>query len=974
MVIQEEKMMKKYTLSILAIVILATACQKEVHEPENREGEIILSAITSYTQDELSTKGPGDEFFDSDTKTAFSGKDENNQTVSTSSKRERIDWQNGDKIYVNMLYGGSSKGTAVYTVGGYQTATGSDKAISETTSLTSSNGLTSQGDGPHTFRYTYPNGGVNSHIGAIDNSGKFTLKMPEGNLGYTVTSEGQKYVVRDNMDYAFMAGQVSTPGAPSNVKMRLYPYFNAYQFIIGEAPVNYWLTEIKLTSNGYLRTKADKTVTGGVKTDGQYAGMQESLSGANDNTCSKVITYSLKEYPGYTNNGIPLWHTNGSIDITLLALPLQQGNLSVQFTLLPMEGNNPQPVTKTLNLTGKTLNPYHKLRVHSIGRADWVYVLEVEPTAEFAPADGTQKGSTYKVLSSYRYKERGDQTIEAQNVKWTTEINTGGRDPGTEKWMRISSPNYTPAAHNKPGWISFAYTYNGNGGNATESRAITATAVPPVTVDNPDLYFKDAISMNTHPGNAIENKNNLNSKAEAIDLSMYDLLGNRLSGRTTANCYVVSAPGWYKFPLVYGNTLKNGVDNMSGVQGYHLRHDGQPISQTLPWIRAQLGGDLTKDYSAELVWQDNNPSCSFEGCDHQHGVIDKLELQMDGGAAYMFIYIPQHSIQPGNNLIALKKGSDIVWSWHIWVTDQPLEPKDGRYLSTLIGWIPISLQGSGSAMQVYPTRTEHLKIVQVNDAGQKIAEGQEAMIIVKQPGNMIQKLSSDRIYKYGRGVYFQYGRKDPMFPAQSTGNNNRTQLIYDGAGKQLAGGGADMPNESGSGKDKAFTIKNPYKFLTNSQVFADGGAYWSTSVKTVYDPSPIGYRVIDRYYDNPTAAHFNSFYAESTQGARWRYLQLNNQYNYLENGTRRGWPGAYLGTSGNLYLPSMGVREKAHSGLTGAPWGRTDYGNTPSTSFWSAEGTRILCDLSSGYNAGYVTNWNESADKAEGYPVVCIVE
>lgn len=983
MVIQEEKMMKKYTLSILAIVILASACQKEVHEPENREGEIILSAITSYTQDELSTKGPGDEFFDSDTKTAFSGKDENNQTVSTSSQRERIDWQNGDKIYVNMLYGGSSKGTAVYTVGGYQTATGSDKAISETTSLTSSNGLTSQGDGPHTFRYTYPNGGVNSHIGAIDNSGKFTLKMPEGNLGYTVTSEGKKYVVRDNMDYAFMAGQVSTPGAPSNVKMRLYPYFNAYQFIIGEAPVNYWLTEIKLTSNGYLRTKADKTVTGGVITDGQYAGKQASLSGANDNTCSKVITYSLKEYPGYTNNGIPLWHTDGSIDITLLALPLQQGNLSVQFTLMPMEGNNPQPVTKTLNLTGKTLNPYHKLRVHSIGRADWVYVLEVEPTAEFAQADGTQKGSTYKVLSSYRYKERGNQIIEAQNVKWATEINTGGRDPGTEKWMRISSPNYTPAAHNKPGWISFAYTANGNGGNATESRAITAIAAPPVTVDNPDLSFKDAISMNTHPGNAIENKNNLNSKAEAIDLSMYDLLGNRLPGRTTANCYVVSAPGWYKFPLVYGNTLKNGADYMNGVQGYHHRHDGQPISQ--PWIRAQLGGTLENDYSAELVWQeripieedgvnrDTFPECS--GCDHNHGVIDNLFVQMDNVEAYMYFYIPQHSIIPGNNLIALKKGNDIVWSWHIWVTDQPLEPKDGRYLSTLIGWIPVSLQGSASAMQVYPARTEHLKIVQVDDAGQKIAEGQEAMIIVKQPGNMIQKLKTDRIYKYGRGVYFQYGRKDPMFPAMSTGGGNVTSQIYSnnvqGAGTRLAGNDGSMPNESGSGKDKAFTIKNPYKFLTNSEVFADGGAYWSTSIKTVYDPSPIGYRVIDRYYSNPTPAHFNSSYVESS---RWNYLELNNQYNNLVNGKRRGWPGAYLGTSGNLYLPCMGERDKGNSILTGAPLGRTNFGSSPEVAFWSAEGTRLKCDLSSGYNAGKVSEWNSSPFKSEGLPVVCIVE
>ncbi len=959
MVIQEEMMMKKYTLSILAIVILASACREEALEPEQQKGEIVLSAFTSYTQDELNTKGPGEEFFDPATKTAFSGKDENDNNVTTNSRKERIDWQEGDKIYVNMLYGSNPAGTAVYTVGGYRTA--SDKSVSETTSLISGNGLTAQGNGEHTFLSTYPAGGGDSPIGPIGNNGNFTLKMPEGNLGFTVTEEGKKYVVRDNMDYAFMVGHTKSSD-PSNVKMRLLPYFNAYQFIIGEAPQDYNLTQIKLTSSNYLRTKADKTVTGKVVYNSEKeVGEQAPLTGANSDNCSKEIICDLTKIQGYSN-GIPLDHTDGSIDITLLALPLTQGDLSVEFTFKLR--NSDQTIKKTLNLTGKTLKPYHKLRVENIGSTNWVYMLEVEPTAEFAQADGSQKQSTYKVVKSYRYKE-GPQS-NAQNVKWATEINIGGRDPGTEKWVRIA--NYTATAHNKPGWISFANKDNGNGGIATESRPITATAVAPVTVNNPDASFKDAISMNTHPGNAIEGKNNLNGMSEAIDLSMYDLQGNQLSGRTTANCYVVSAPGWYKFPLVYGNTLKNGESYMSGVQSsYHHRHDGQPISQ--PWIRAQLGGTLDDDYSAELVWQDNNPSCTFEGCDdddHKHGVIDKLELQMDNGAAYMFLRIPQHSIQPGNNLIALKKGNDIVWSWHIWVTDQPLEPKDGRYLSTLIGWIPISLQGSGSATQVYPARTEHLKIVQVDDDGQKIAEGKEAIIIVKQPGNMIQKLKTDRIYKYGRGVYFQYGRKDPMFPAQSTGGNNNTQLIYDGAGNQLAGNDQYMPRESGIGKDKAFTVKNPYTFLQSSTPFAVGS--WSTSVKTVYDPSPIGYRVIDRFYHVSDYAHFFDSYSE--KGARWRYLVLNNPY----NNSGRGWPGAYLGDKGNLYLPSMGVRSRLNAEITGAPISTTNYGSASTSTFWSASGERLNCDLGVGFNAGSVTDWNKGGDEADGFPVVCIIE
>ena len=249
------------------------------------------------------------------------------------------------------------------------------------------------------------------------------------------------------------------------------------------------------------------------------------------------------------------------------------------------------------NMSGKTLKPYHKLRVENIGSTNWVYMLEVEPTAEFAQADGSQKQSTYKVVKSYRYKE-GPQS-NAQNVKWATEINIGGRDPGTEKWVRIA--NYTATAHNKPGWISFANKDNGNGGIATESRPITATAVAPVTVNNPDASFKDAISMNTHPGNAIEGKNNLNGMSEAIDLSMYDLQGNQLSGRTTANCYVVSAPGWYKFPLVMGNGIKWGGYNMQAFNYYGNRpYPERTLATFLDYLDGKDVGDSVTTLEASV--------------------------------------------------------------------------------------------------------------------------------------------------------------------------------------------------------------------------------------------------------------------------------------------------------------------------------------------------------------------------------------
>lgn len=38
-------------------------------------------------------------------------------------------------------------------------------------------------------------------------------------------------------------------------------------------------------------------------------------------------------------------------------------------------------------------------------------------------------------------------------------------------------------------------------------------------------------------------------------------LAGESGSETTANCYIVSVPGTYKLPLIYGNALKNGLDN-----------------------------------------------------------------------------------------------------------------------------------------------------------------------------------------------------------------------------------------------------------------------------------------------------------------------------------------------------------------------------------------------------------------------------
>ncbi len=988
--------MMKRIVSIFGIsvfVLTWTSCQRETLAPE---GEGLIGKPISFS---LST-----ETLPVETKTEYSGEVFNSY--------ERINWTVGDQVRLftdntsaqgNSSWGGNSNVGVMtdYQVDGVIPSNAKSKA---SISPCGSQKDLAWGSGAHNIFGVYPSPEISSitvrNQGSLSFSrmtldgGDAALSFTEGKATVQAWGDGsfRNYTVTPNMKKAFLYSAQTVESPTTGTTLSFHPLFNAVEVSFKRADIlstallpsgknaaDFRLSAIELTSEGKaISGQYSVSFTKGASWE--TASSSTSLTGSNQ----KKIRYTFPAYGtavgdvSAQDNAAGMHNYDNSVYTVRFFIPYNTygdgDKLKIRFEFLHSDGST--AFTRTLQLKNESkntwfgMNPGEKLIVNpgnAVAPARWIYVLDVEPVARFDKNDVSVSSTTtaYKVKSSYRYKEGDESTWEP--VKWATEINLGARDINANKdFRRISA--YSAVNSDKPGWITFTNTGLGNGGkNTNETRSITASQyLRNVDPNNPDAFFKDAISMNVHPSHI----NNLSDKANAIDLSMYDLRGNPIS-MTSANCYVVSAPGWYKFPLVYGNTLKNGRYNMGAVQSYHVRHDGGAIGQ--PWIRASLGGDLVNDYSAELVWQDNNPECSYPGCNNpSHGVIDKnrLEVRMDNNMAYMYFYVPQHSMQPGNNLLALKKGGDIVWSWHIWITDQPLESKDGRYMSTLIGWIPISLQGGNGGLDVYPARSEELKIVQVTSDGQKIPEGMESDILVLQEGNVIQKLRSDRIYRYGRGVYFQYGRKDPMFPAQSTGNNNRTQEIYDQDGTMLAGGGAEMPHVDGNGKDKGFTVKNPAIFLLNQTPFQDGGAYWSTDVKTVYDPSPIGYRVIDRYYQSTgDAAHFYSKYAKE-----YRKLNLNNQYNNLVEGERRGYPGAYLGSGGNLYLPSMGLREsQTAGGLTGAPLSRTNYG-TSASNFWCAEGTRFVCDLSGTYKAGYVTSWNDSGYKAEGYPVICIVE
>ena len=109
-----------------------------------------------------------------------------------------------------------------------------------------------------------------------------------------------------------------------------------------------------------------------------------------------------------------------------------------------------------------------------------------------------------------------------------------------------------------------------------------------------------------------------------------------LSAKGTANCYIVTKAGDFKFKAVQGNS-------------------------------AESVGEVAK---AELVWETNNTATAPEA----NAIIAQVGFE-DG---YITFSTPK-TLVPGNALIAAKDASDaILWSWHIWIPATAVATQDAE--------------------------------------------------------------------------------------------------------------------------------------------------------------------------------------------------------------------------------------------------------------------------------------------------------
>ena len=142
----------------------------------------------------------------------------------------------------------------------------------------------------------------------------------------------------------------------------------------------------------------------------------------------------------------------------------------------------------------------------------------------------------------------------------------------------------------------------------------------------------------------------------------------------TANSYVISAPGTYRIPLVYGNAIKGGSTNesayISKASSVYLPKDGGGFYDedlvlhkfvdhldreiTSPYINVQNRSYAAK--LAEVVWTD------------VPGVVSNLEVKQNGGDKdFLTFTVNENQLANGNTIVAVTDDSGkVLWSWHLW--------------------------------------------------------------------------------------------------------------------------------------------------------------------------------------------------------------------------------------------------------------------------------------------------------------------
>lgn len=551
---------------------------------------------------------------------------------------------------------------------------------------------------------------------------------------------------------------------------------------------------------------------------------------------------------------------------------------------VPLKGSWKAGTTRTYKLSEKN--------------SSWTYTITAtDPNA--VAYNGTQ--ANYKI-ESYR------------------EVN-GTKQPVAWKVVGYSVDNGTSWTTTKPSWLKSLSKEQGDGGATAEQ--LTAT------------LGTDIVDLVAERNKTLQNAAPLGTATAPYNLSNAT---GAAAVQNTANCYVISAPGYYMIPLVYGNAIKNGGTNRSAYATSSLPvtnvgtalnplvdHNGKSITD--PWIEKTNGKANNGINTAQVTWADEKDLVTLSGS----------PIYRDAsGNAFVKFEVKKENIKSGNAVISVKKGSTTLWSWHLWFAPKnaldkiAVTNKQGstyEFTNEALGWKPTAWQGT----PYQRPRTIKVKVKQT------IGKKQEAVITITQlPGTTSRT---------GYTTQYQWGRKDAFpgksgQPAQGTitwnaGSNMYMQtIIQNPQNYYTAGYNRDGSLNAEAWFAKYYTFYNLWSMNQKDKVTMNQ-ANSQTVVKTIYDPSPVGFSV-------PANDAFTGFTENGLNGGRMNVDGTDNAQTYNNNFGHNFWTNS--SKTETIFFPATGYREAKDGNIV------SYYGNYGD--YWTATPT----DMNNGSVMGFDVN------------------
>jgi len=452
-----------------------------------------------------------------------------------------------------------------------------------------------------------------------------------------------------------------------------------------------------------------------------------------------------------------------------------------------------------------------------------VYFDNQASPAIVAPFTGTWKAGTTKTYALSQ---------SANNLKYTftaTTATVATSDDGATTTYQVTSYVNDDSQQRPVKWKVVGYDTDGDG-KFLDAKPDWLRSLDGEGGSGTNITETHTATFNANERNLLEERNKaMQDKKVTPNYNLSNSTGASAI-QNTANCYVIDAPGTYRIPLVYGNAIKNGSDNTSAykttvtggfVPGFteeltldnFVDHNDHKI--TSPYINEQNAARPATQ--AEVIWSD------------VAGVVTNEKVTGSGQSSFLEFTVNKNQLVNGNAVIAVKNASGtVMWSWHLWFT-----PKEATVTLT-------------------------------------------------------QKKGKDE--RIGYGNLYQWGRKDPM---PGTDDLHPAGYSFNGSGYVTVG---KEESEYNKPENKArmeartigLSIQKPGEMLPKvgggklSWFYKQYINLWSTDnnkfdgsvrdgKKTIYDPSPVGFKVPDAY----------AFEGFSLTGAEW-----NNGYTFIANNNK----------------------------------------------------------------------------------------